>query len=231
MTWEESAGRLLIACLLGALVGFERQWHQRTAGLRTNILVSIGSAAFTIFGAIYLDGQSVPRIVAQIVSGIGFLGAGVIMRDGFTVQGLNTAATLWCSAGLGSLCGAGYHREAFIFTFFVVITNTILRVFENYMAKLPIQNGDHEAIFVLELQCQVHHQDHVRRILIDHLKQRKLALKQIEIKNKDEEHLLIRALTKGKNIKDSTVQHIVEELTLDRHVVMSKWSHLWEVNR
>ncbi len=231
MTWEESAGRLLIACLLGALVGFERQWHQRTAGLRTNILVSIGSAAFTVFGAIYLDGQSVPRIVAQIVSGIGFLGAGVIMRDGFTVQGLNTAATIWCSAGMGSFCGAGYNKEAFIFAFFIVVTNTVLRVFENYMAKLPIKNGDHDSIFVLEVHCEKNHQNHVRHILIEHIKQRKLSLKQIEIKNRDEEHLVIRAITKAKNVKDTTIQHIIEELTLDKHVLMSKWSHPWELGR
>ncbi|PLK80960.1 magnesium transport protein MgtC, partial [Klebsiella pneumoniae] len=88
---------LLAAMLLGALIGAERQWRQRMAGLRTNALVATGAAVF-ILSAMSASPDSPGRIAAQIVSGIGFLGAGVIMRDGMNVRGLNTAATLWCSA-------------------------------------------------------------------------------------------------------------------------------------
>ncbi|HBX2732297.1 TPA: magnesium transport protein MgtC, partial [Klebsiella pneumoniae] len=87
---------LLAAMLLGALIGAERQWRQRMAGLRTNALVATGAAVF-ILSAMSASPDSPGRIAAQIVSGIGFLGAGVIMRDGMNVRGLNTAATLWCS--------------------------------------------------------------------------------------------------------------------------------------
>ncbi len=97
---------LLAAMLLGALIGAERQWRQRMAGLRTNALVATGAAVF-ILSAMSASPDSPGRIAAQIVSGIGFLGAGVIMRDGMNVRGLNTAATLWCSAGIGVLCGLG----------------------------------------------------------------------------------------------------------------------------
>ena len=90
---------LLAAMLLGALIGAERQWRQRMAGLRTNALVATGAAVF-ILSAMSASPDSPGRIAAQIVSGIGFLGAGVIMRDGMNVRGLNTAATLWCSAGI-----------------------------------------------------------------------------------------------------------------------------------
>ena len=93
---------LLAAMLLGALIGAERQWRQRMAGLRTNALVATGAAVF-ILSAMSASPDSPGRIAAQIVSGIGFLGAGVIMRDGMNVRGLNTAATLWCSAGIGVL--------------------------------------------------------------------------------------------------------------------------------
>lgn len=93
---------LLLAMCLGALIGAERQWRQRMAGLRTNALVATGAAVF-ILSSYATSPDSPGRIAAQIVSGIGFLGAGVIMREGMNIRGLNTAATLWCSAGIGVL--------------------------------------------------------------------------------------------------------------------------------
>src|SRR5260370_10960883 len=108
------AGRAAVALLLGAVVGLERQWRQRTAGLRTNALVALGAALFELF-AVLLAGQhgvDPTRIAAYVVSGIGFLGAGVILRDGVTVRGINTAATIWCSAAVGVLAGAGYLAAA-----------------------------------------------------------------------------------------------------------------------
>lgn len=97
---------LLAALALGALIGAERQWRQRMAGLRTNALVAVGAAVF-ILSSVTTSPDSPGRIAAQVVSGIGFLGAGVIMREGMNIRGLNTAATLWCSAGIGVLCGLG----------------------------------------------------------------------------------------------------------------------------
>ena len=102
---------LLAAMLLGAIIGAERQWRQRMAGLRTNALVATGAAVF-ILSSVSTSPDSPGRIAAQIVSGIGFLGAGVIMREGMNIRGLNTAATLWCSAGIGVLCGLGQFWNA-----------------------------------------------------------------------------------------------------------------------
>src|SRR5674476_1548023 len=90
-----------MATLMGACIGFERQWRQRMAGLRTNTLVAIGAASFVIFEGLFPDDGSPTRVAAQVVSGIGFLGAGIIFREGLHVTGLNTAATLWCSAAMG----------------------------------------------------------------------------------------------------------------------------------
>src|ERR1700749_4879630 len=104
---REIAIRLSTALLVGAVIGFERQWRQRMAGLRTNALVAIGAAGFVIFSAIASGGTNPTGVAAQIVSGIGFLGAGVILREGINVRGLNTAATLWCSAMVGTIAGAG----------------------------------------------------------------------------------------------------------------------------
>jgi putative Mg2+ transporter-C (MgtC) family protein len=111
-----------VACALGAAIGFEREIRDREAGVRTHLLVSLGSALFTVVSAygfheFLTSGDSVvrtdpTRIAAQIVTGIGFLGAGAIIREGLSVRGLTTAATLWVVAAIGMACGAGYYWPA-----------------------------------------------------------------------------------------------------------------------
>src|SRR5271169_6938526 len=103
---NQAAISLGMATLMGACIGFERQWRQRMAGLRTNTLVAIGAASFVVFESLFPDDESPTRVAAQVVSGIGFLGAGIIFREGLQVTGLNTAATLWCSAAVGLLAGS-----------------------------------------------------------------------------------------------------------------------------
>jgi putative Mg2+ transporter-C (MgtC) family protein len=98
---------LLVAACLGAAIGLERQWRQRLAGLRTNTLVALGAAIFVTNSRGVSDDEGAARMAAQVVSGIGFLGAGVIFKEGLNVRGLNTAATLWCSAAVGLLAAGG----------------------------------------------------------------------------------------------------------------------------
>ena len=115
-TIEQAAINLAVAGGLSAIIGFERQWRNRLAGLRTNTLVALGAASFVIFASLIPGEASPTRIAAQVVSGIGFLGAGLIFREGLSVRGLNTAATLWCSAAIGVLAGAGYPAHAAVAT-------------------------------------------------------------------------------------------------------------------
>ena len=124
---EAAAFNLAVALGCGAFIGSERQVRQRMAGLRTNALVALGAASFVIFSGLYPDEVSPTRVAAQIVSGIGFLGAGIIFRDGFNVHGLNTAATLWCSAGVGMMAGHGAWEHALLLTGMVVFVNLGLR--------------------------------------------------------------------------------------------------------
>ena len=124
MTLHIFASRLVIALVCGILIGLERQLRQRSAGLTTNSLVSVGACIFN---------NDNLRVLAQIVTGIGFLGAGVILRDGFTIHGLNSAATLWCSAAVGSLCGYGFWREAIIAVSVILFINWILKFIEHYL--------------------------------------------------------------------------------------------------
>src|SRR5436309_10632871 len=138
LNWDESLLRLALAAVLGGLIGVERELREREAGLRTHLLVALGSALFTIVGAYgfhaFLDsGANVvradpTRIAAQIVTGIGFLGAGAIIRQGWSVRGLTTAATLWVVAAVGLACGAGYYSAAVITTGLVLVALYPLRI-------------------------------------------------------------------------------------------------------
>jgi putative Mg2+ transporter-C (MgtC) family protein len=138
LNWDESLLRLALAAVLGGLIGVERELREREAGLRTHLLVALGSALFTIVGAYgfhdFLNsGASVvrvdpTRIAAQIVTGIGFLGAGAIIRQGLSVRGLTTAATLWVVAAVGLAAGAGYYSVAVITTALVLIALYPLRI-------------------------------------------------------------------------------------------------------
>src|SRR5213596_1063329 len=126
LSWPEVLGRLALAAALGAVLGFERELREREAGLRTHLLVSLGSALFTVVSAygfreFLTSGGAVvradpSRIAAQIVTGIGFLGAGLIFRQGLYVRGLTTAASLWLVAAVGMAAGAGFWAAAVIAT-------------------------------------------------------------------------------------------------------------------
>lgn len=142
MTLTIFASRLVIALVCGIFIGLERQLRQRSAGLTTNALVSVGACIFiliseTVIANAVTSGGLVNndnlRVLAQIVTGMGFLGAGVILRDGFTIHGLNSAATLWCSAAVGSMCGYGLWKEAVIAVAVILFINWILKWFEHYL--------------------------------------------------------------------------------------------------
>src|SRR3984885_3563104 len=123
----QAAFNLGAAVSLGAVIGFERQWRQRLAGLRTNTLVALGAASFVVFERRFSTDTNLTRIAAQVVSGIGFLGAGIIFREGLNVRGLNTAATLWCSAAVGVLAGGGALWYAAMAASMVIAVNLLLR--------------------------------------------------------------------------------------------------------
>src|SRR5271170_5261442 len=141
----DSLVSLVTAFGFGGLIGFERQYRQRTAGLRTNVLVAVGAAIFVDM-ANRLDGHSgAVRVVSYVVSGVGFLGAGVIMREQGNVRGLNTAATLWGSAAVGACAGADLILEAVMGTIFVLMANTLLRPIVDRIQPQPVDVGAVEA--------------------------------------------------------------------------------------
>lgn len=134
--------RVGLATLLGVAIGIERQWRSRMAGLQTMALVSMGSALFTIMGAYSFPEQGDRnRVAAQIVTGIGFLGAGVIIKAGMTVFGLNTAATLWAAAGVGALCGVWMWREAVVGAVIILASNGFLYPLAKWIDRRPQKPG------------------------------------------------------------------------------------------
>ena len=137
LNWDEALLRIALAGVLGGLIGLERELREREAGLRTHLLVAVGAALFTIAGAYGFDSGSVDptRVAAQIVTGIGFLGAGAIIRQGFSVRGLTTAATLWVVAAVGLASGAGYYSGAVITTAVVLVALWPLRLVAYHMLR------------------------------------------------------------------------------------------------
>jgi putative Mg2+ transporter-C (MgtC) family protein len=128
--------RLIAALIAGLIIGFERQWHHKETGLTTNMLVATGAAAFVLLSikvSAVNSNIDVTRITAQVVMGVGFLGAGVIFREGPNVHGLNSAATLWCSAAIGCIAASGYFIEALVCTLLVAIVNTVLEPIDQWL--------------------------------------------------------------------------------------------------
>jgi putative Mg2+ transporter-C (MgtC) family protein len=136
MTGGEMAGRLLLSALFGTLVGIERQWRHKTAGLKTNALVSVGATSFGLIALIsFGPGSNPTQIAAGVVTGIGFIGAGVVMHRGASVQGINTAATLWAAAGMGLAIGQGSYQLATYVLGTVLIVQVSLQWAANYINK------------------------------------------------------------------------------------------------
>lgn len=130
MSTLEFLTRVGLAALLGIAIGFERQWRQKAAGLHTSSLVSVGAALFGLLDKTLGAGDTT-RIVAGVVTGVGFIAGGVILRSGFNVTGLNTAATIWATAAVGALAGFGFAEEAAIGAAMIIALNLILQPLAN----------------------------------------------------------------------------------------------------
>lgn len=171
---------LLVAFALGTVIGAERQYRQRTAGLRTNALAALGAAAFVDLGMSLNGNAGAVQVLAYVASGIGFLGAGVIIKDGTNIRGLNTATTLWCSAAVGAFCGADRPVEAAALTCFVLAGNTFLRPLANMINRAPIDESTAEASFQVRVTVREEHRDEVRELLLERLEAASFAIRRLE---------------------------------------------------
>jgi putative Mg2+ transporter-C (MgtC) family protein len=176
------AARAAVALVLGALVGLERQWRQRMAGLRTNALVALGAALFELFSVLLTGEHGIDptRIAAYVVSGIGFLGAGVILRDGVSVRGINTAATIWCSAAVGVLAGAGFIPAAVIAAVFILLAHLALRPIARRVDRLPTTTQTEvETIYTFRAVCRAADEAHIRALVVQALTREEFVLRSV----------------------------------------------------
>ena len=222
--------RIGTAFLLGGIIGFERQWQQKNAGLRTNTLVAIGAASFVLLSVDLhsLAGGDPGRVTAQIVTGIGFIGAGVIMKDGFNVRGLNTAATIWCSAAVGTLAGMGLFFESLITTTAVVLSHLILRPISNRLSKLSAYKKTKvkETYYQVFIQCTLSIESNVRSWVLNHIEaNNQLLIRSVnrnvsEIKP-DEIIIQVEVATIGE--QENLLENLVTGLTMKHEVTQAGW--------
>ena len=219
--------RVAAALTLGALIGAERQLRQRMAGLRTNALVSVGASLFVMVSVLEGDPDGHLRIAAQVVSGSGFLGAGVIMREGMTVRGLNTAATLWCSAAIGVLCGLGFSLEAAIGTAFVLIANLVLRHLAQRINAHGSEAGiETESIYRVTAVCEAEQEVQVRKLMLRMISGMPALMLQ-SLHSEDAAHagrIEVRAdlLTPLSSL--GLLEQIVSQVSLDGSVSAVRWA-------
>ncbi|NMF81974.1 MgtC/SapB family protein [Nodosilinea sp. P-1105] len=225
MAWTEFAVRLAVAFLLGSALGLERQWRQRMAGLRTNTLVATGAALFVLLSVLTPDDASPTRIAAQVVSGIGFLAGGVILREGLTVRGLNTAATIWCAAAVGSLAGAGYFMPAVMGAIAVLISNTVLRPISHRINQEPLQGTELELCYQCSLTCHSPDEARVRALLLQSLGASQMRLRSLRSEDledtKDMVEVEAEMVTQNRN--DAMLEQIVSRLSLEPAVTSASW--------
>ena len=221
---EQAAINLAVALGLSAAIGFERQWRNRLAGLRTNTLVALGAATFVIFAALVPGDASPTRVAAQVVSGIGFLGAGLIFREGLSVRGLNTAATLWCSAAIGVLAGGGLLLYATVATGFVVFVNLLLRPIVSFINRPPFTSTELEIGYLVSVTCRNQDEAHIRALLLQGLAGCGLALRRLDSNDLEgTARVVVTAFMTAHSRIDADVEKIVGRLSLEPTVSAARW--------
>lgn len=203
---------LLAAFVLGTAIGAERQYRQRTAGLRTNALVALGAAAFVDLGMRLAGSVEAVRVISYVVSGIGFLGAGVIMKEGMNVRGLNTAATLWCSAAVGACTGADMIAEGVLLTGFVIAGNTLLRPLVNAINRIPIDAQLSEATYEVRLSADPASLPAAREWLVEHLEAANYPVGDVELDEHGEGAVEIVATLVSTAVDAKELDAVVERL-------------------
>ncbi len=220
---ERDALNLLAALLLGGVIGLERQWRQRLAGLRTNTLVSLGAAIFVVFAGQFTD-TSPTRVAAQVVTGIGFLGAGVIWKEGGNIGGLNTAATLWCSAAVGLLAGTGHWAQALVAVGLVTLVNLVLRPLVRLINRQPIESAEVETSYVVNVICRATEEARIRALLVQGFGAGDLHLRELESADiEGSDRVAVAATLTSEKPREIALEYIVGRLSLEAGVTAARW--------
>ena len=218
--------KMALAFVFGLVIGLEREWRKCSAGMRTNVLVSVGAALFMSM-AVDIGGTAEERIASYVVSGIGFLGAGVILKDGASIRGLNTAATLWCTAAIGAFCGLGYKLEPFLGVIIIISAHIFLRPLTQTIQKIsPFRIADQEEFhYRFSALCYEEEENHIRTLFIQYIGNNPdLMLKSISSTDSctsiqvtvDVEMISIKR-------QDRSMEKVASFLTLEKGIISIKW--------
>jgi putative Mg2+ transporter-C (MgtC) family protein len=219
------ARNVTAALLMGVALGLERQFRTHPAGLRTNTLVCVGAALFVSLTHLAHDTNSPTRVASYIVSGIGFLGGGVIIREGFNVRGLSTAATLWCCAAVGTLCGMGFPLHALFGTIVILGIHIGLRPLALWIDEKRKTSPGVEVNYRLRVLCKEQEQNVIRTILLRHVNGRpKLSVQGIATRDTDElGSVAITVEVYSSERNDRAMEEIVERLNIEPGVAAVSW--------
>jgi putative Mg2+ transporter-C (MgtC) family protein len=212
------------AFVLGTLIGLERQWRQRSAGLRTTVLVALGAAGFTDLGTTLLAADGATRLISYVISGIGFLGAGVILKEGANVRGLNTAATLWCSAAVGAFCGSALFGQAAVLSGCVLAANTLLRPVVNAVNRRPFGSAGTEAYYQVHAVCEIDAVPDVRDLMTTLLEQAHYPVRTIETLSEGDGRVELAATLLPTSARGADLDQVVAALERSGRVRSATWT-------
>ena len=232
MTFAAFLLAMASAFVIGVVIGLERQYRQHPAGLRTNALVCVGAAAFVAVSQLVGDTSNPTRIASYIVSGIGFLGGGVIIREGLTVRGMNTSATLWCTAAVGVLCGSGFPRYALACTAFVLAINVGLRPLARWVDARRRLAPDVGVTYRLQVVCEERGEAVIRTIVLRHVNAHAgLSVQGVSSRDGDEPGAaVVTADVLASGSDDKAMSEVMNRLNIEPGVRSVKWEKAPEID-
>jgi putative Mg2+ transporter-C (MgtC) family protein len=218
------AVNLVVALALGIAIGLERQWRQHQAGLRTNALVALGAALFVSMSGLMNDTNSPTRIVSYVVSGLGFLGGGVILREGMTVRGINTAATIWCAGAIGALEGGRFLPHAVLGTCGILFVNIALRPVVRWIESKRSMAVDVETSYRIRVTGRGPEEAVIRNILLRHVPDNpRMSLQSLATEESETGHFTVVAGIYATERNDRFMEDIVKRISLEPEVTGVSW--------
>jgi putative Mg2+ transporter-C (MgtC) family protein len=225
----EFALRVSLALVFGSLVGLERQWRQRLAGLRTNALVATGTSLFVLITPLVNSGRGgdSTQIAAYVVSGIGFLAGGVIFKERLSVSGLNTAATMWCTAAIGALTGYGFFAEAAVGAGAVLVANVVLRPIVQRINRRPVDGTEVVSSYEVRAVCRQDVEAHVRAAMIAAVRSNDCTLVAVYSEDLDgTDRMEVTADVTVAGLPDTQLEKIVLAVGVEPGVFAVSWKHV-----
>jgi len=217
------AMRLGVGVGCGALIGMERQWQARRAGLRTNALVATGSTLFVLY-AVATNDSSPTRVASYVVSGVGFLGGGVILREGFNVRGLNTAATLWCSAAVGVLAASGHFLFTLIATGTIVGIHLLGRPLGRFIDRdNGVEEDEDNQPYQLQVICRRKSEKQARAQIVHYTGGDRLMLRGIHTSRAGDDNVILTAYLLSDGHASARLEQLVADLSLQESVQAVHW--------